>query len=177
GMLHLKDLLRHDASTMTEAELRAVLRPALMVPETLRAEKLMRRMQARRTHLAIVVDEHGGVAGVVSLEDALEELVGDIQDEYDEELQTVQPIEGGFALSGAVLLEDLAPVLRIAVPDVDADTLQGWLMAHLERIPRPGDQLVLMGWRFDVIEVSHRAITRVEARPEVAPPPAEETAE
>jgi CBS domain containing-hemolysin-like protein len=174
GMLHLKDLLRHDVEKLEEPGLRAMLRPPLFVPESLRAEKVMRRMQARRTHLALVVDEHGGVSGVVSLEDALEELVGDIQDEYDEELQDAQTIEGGFALSGSILLEDLAPLLHVKVPESDADTLQGWLMEHLERVPRPGDQVTLAGWRFDVIEVQHRAITRVEARPDVpAPPPAE----
>ncbi|MEZ4241630.1 MAG: hemolysin family protein [Myxococcota bacterium] len=173
GMLHLKDLLKQDVASISQVELRKMLRQPLFVPESLRAEKVMRRMQARRTHLAVVVDEHGGVAGVVSLEDALEELVGDIQDEYDEELQDVQPIDGGFALSGSVLLEDLAPLLQIRVPDSDSDTLQGWLMEHLERIPRPGDRLVLDGWRFDVVEVEQRTVTRAEAHPAApeAPPP------
>ncbi len=164
GVLHLKDLLRQDLDRLDERQLRQLLRVPLMVPESLLAEKVMRRMQARRTHLAIVVDEHGGVAGVLSLEDVIEELVGDIQDEYDEELESVQTIDGGYAFTGGLLLEEMADILSIPVPDSDADTLQGLLMERLERLPRPGDELSLGEWVVEVMSVEERAITRAEAR-------------
>ena len=123
----------------------------------------MRTMQVRRTHLALVVDEHGGVAGIVSLEDALEELVGDIQDEYDQEPVQVEPLEEGFALSGDVLLEELAKTLEIGPIESVSDTLQGWMMEQLNRLPRPGDELALGEWTIRVVRVERRVITRAEA--------------
>jgi CBS domain containing-hemolysin-like protein len=164
GVLHIKDLLRHRLDTLTDADVRVLARPPLLVPETLPAEKLMRTMQRKRTHLAIVIDEHGGVCGIVTLEDALEELVGDIQDEYDQERDTLtRRDEGGFAMTGAVLLNELCPALGVATPDSDADTLQGWLMEELERLPRAGDELRLGRWMIRVLEVHARAVTHAEA--------------
>lgn len=166
GMLHLKDLLVHDVHALDEAQIRAHLRPALFVPDTLPAEKLMRTMQRKRTHLAAVVDEHGGVAGVVSLEDALEELVGEIQDEYDEEeLEPIRATDDGFVLLGGVALDVFCRTLGVKLPESDADTVQGWLMETLERLPAVGDEVPLEGWRVRVAEVVERAVTRIEARP------------
>lgn len=163
GVLHLKDLLRSGIEDVDASRIRELARPALFVPESLPAEQLMRTMQIRRTHLAMVVDEHGGVSGIVSLEDALEELVGDIQDEYDSEPVQVEPLEEGFALSGDVLLQDLAKTLQTDVPESESDTLQGWIMESLLRMPRAGDELELGEWTIRVVEVERRVITRAEA--------------
>ena len=163
GILHLKDLLKTGLGEVDDAKLRDLIRPALFVPESLAAEALMRTMQLRRTHLAVVVDEHGGVSGIVTLEDALEELVGDIQDEYDSEPVQVEPLEEGFALSGDVLLEDMAKTLEVEQPESASDTLQGWVMEQLARLPRPGDELKLEAWTIRVVTVERRVITRAEA--------------
>jgi len=163
GMLHLKDLLRLDADERTEATLRALARTTLFVPELLPAEKVMRRMQVRRTHLAVVVDEHGVVSGVVSLEDALEELVGEIQDEHDQEAGEVQKTDGGFALSGVLNIDELCAALEIPEPDTEASSLQGYLMEELERVPAEGDEVVLGGWRLVVRRMDARTVETVDA--------------
>lgn len=161
GMLHLTDLLRLPAEERTSEAVRSLMRPPLMVPESLPAEKVMRRMQARRTHLAVVIDEHGVVAGVVSLEDALEELVGEIQDEHDDEAGEIRITDTGFELSGVLNLDELCAVLEIPEFESDADTLQGYLMEQLERLPVVGDEIVLGGWRLFVDVVEERAVKQV----------------
>jgi CBS domain containing-hemolysin-like protein len=163
GVLHLKDLLPAVVAGEPRRLLRDLARPPLYVPETLPAEKVMRMMQAQRIHLAVVLDEYGTVAGIVWLEDALEELVGDIQDEHDEESDEVEPIEGGFALEGHLTFDDLAGVLGVELPKSASTTLQGFLMEQLERLPRRGDTVQLGEWTLRVVELEKRAITRVEA--------------
>ena len=165
GMLHLMDLLRVPVDERTPERVRSIVRPILFVPESLPAEKVMRRMQHRRSHLAVVIDEHGSVAGVVSLEDALEELVGEIQDEHDDdEADEIRKTDDGFALAGVLNVDELCDALGIPVFETDADTLQGWLMERLERIPVVGDEVQLPPWILRVSDVEERAVRRVDAR-------------
>ncbi|MBX2797171.1 MAG: hemolysin family protein [Myxococcales bacterium] len=165
GIVHLKDLLHTDLTEVSAEKLRNTLRPMMYVPGTLPAQKVMRRMQQRRSHLSLVLDESGGVAGLVTLEDALEELVGEIQDEYDhEELEEVQPLEdGGYALAGGLLLVRVAALLRVPAPESRSTTLQGWLMEMLERVPESGDTLPLGDWSVEVVDVEDRTVVRAEA--------------
>ncbi|MEO0602746.1 MAG: transporter associated domain-containing protein, partial [Myxococcota bacterium] len=164
GILHLKDLLNLDWSTLDASALQARMRPLLLLPGTLAAEKVMRRMQRRRTHLALVVDERGSVAGLVTLEDALEELVGEIHDEYDQEAAEIEArSDGSFAFMGSVLLPEVVDLLRVAGPESRAHTLQGWLMEVLERLPEEGDVVHLGGWSLSVRAMDGRSIRRVEA--------------
>lgn len=166
GVLHLKDLLLRNCVEMTSEELRAILRPAMYVPGTLAAETLMRRMQLRRVHMALVVDEAGAVSGLVTMEDALEELVGEIQDEYDHEIEPFQQLEGGgYAVAGGLLLRRLASLLGERAPESRADTLQGYLMEQLERLPKPGDEVPLGSWTVAVREVEDRTVLRAEVQP------------
>lgn len=173
GMLHLMDLLRVPEAERTPEKVREIARPILLVPESLPAEKVMRRMQTRRSHLAVVIDEHGSVAGVVSLEDALEELVGEIQDEHDEdEAVEIRETEHGFALAGVLNVDEMCTVLGIPEFETDADTVQGWLMEHLERLPVVGDEVAVGPWMLRVSQVEERSVTRVDAirAPTGAPP-------
>ena len=163
GVLHLKDLLRDSRAEVTADRLKSLARPALFLPETLSAEALMRTMQRKRTHLSLLVDEHGGVSGIVTLEDTLEELVGDIQDEYDAEAAQVEELDGGFALTGDLLLEEVARVLETPEIDASSDTLQGWMMERLGRLPRVGDETMLGEWTIRVTAVDDRVLTRAEA--------------
>lgn len=165
GVLHLKDLLRHDMDSLTADDLREMVRPAMYVPGTLAAETLMRRMQTRRVHLALVVNESGAVSGVVTMEDALEELVGEIQDEYDQEFEPIQELEdGGYAVAGGLLLLRLASLLGEPPPESRASTLQGWLMEQLERLPKAGDTVQLGRWTIEVREVEDRSVVRADAQ-------------
>ncbi|MEN0067007.1 MAG: hemolysin family protein [Myxococcota bacterium] len=164
GILHLKDLLNQDWSKLDAAGLQARMRPLLLVPGTLAAEKVMRRMQRRRTHLALVVDERGTVAGLVTLEDALEELVGEIHDEYDQEDAEIETLgDGTYAFSGAVLLDEVVEILQVAEPESRAHTLQGWLMEELERLPESGDVVNLGHWSLRIAGLEGRTVRRVEA--------------
>lgn len=163
GLLHLKDLLRLDANQRTGEMLRSLARRPLYVPESLPAEKVMRRMQVARTHLAIVVDEHGVVAGVVSLEDALEELVGEIQDEHDHEDGEVRVTDSGFEFKGLLNVDEFCTALQVEEPETEATTLQGYLMEQLERVPREGDAVVLDGWVLTVRSMEARTVLKVEA--------------
>ena len=164
GMLHLMDLLRLPEGERTAEAIRRLMRPPLFVPESLPAEKVMRRMQARRSHLAMVIDEHGVVAGVVSLEDALEELVGEIQDEHDDdEAGEIRRTDQGFAFSGVLNLDELCAALGVPEFESDADTLQGWLMERLERLPVVGDSVSLGPWELVVTEMDQRTVKRVDA--------------
>lgn len=163
GVLHLKDLVQVEFSAVTADTLRGLARPPVLVPEQVRAEAVMRLMQSGRSHLAIVVDEHGAVSGVVSLEDALEELVGDIQDEYDHEDERVHATPDGFELSGSLPLDELEEALEIDVSSEYSDTVQGLLMERLERLPRVGDSIAVEPWILHVRAVEGRAVTRVAA--------------
>ncbi len=163
GMLHLMDLLRLPDAERTLEAVRSLMRPSLLVPESLPAEKVMRRMQARRSHLAVVIDEHGVVAGVVSLEDALEELVGEIQDEHDDEAGEIRATDAGFEFSGVLNLDEMCAALEVPDFESDADTLQGWFMEALERLPVVGDSITLGPWRLEVTEIDQRAVKQVDA--------------
>jgi len=164
GVLHLKDLLHRDWGALDATALQALMRPLLLVPGTLAAEKVMRRMQRRRSHLALVVDERGTVAGLVTLEDALEELVGEIHDEYDQEDAEIEARpDGTFGFSGSVLLPEVVDLLRVAGPESRAHTLQGWIMEVLERLPEEGDVVHLGDWSLTVSKIEGRTLERIEA--------------
>ena len=141
GILHAKDLF--DLSDTEEAsfQLGRFVDPPFLVPEFKHAEDLFREMRRRRTHMAIVVDEHGGTAGLVTIEDAIEELLGPIQDEYDEENPPFVPTgERTFLLDGAMRLDDLEEQFGIRLPRDEAETIAGHLMLRFGRIPRKGER-------------------------------------
>jgi CBS domain containing-hemolysin-like protein len=142
GILHAKDLF--DLSDAEEREFRLAdhVHPPYLVPEFQRAEDLFREMRRRRTHMAIVVDEHGGTAGIVAIEDAIEALLGPIQDEFDEEEGPgfVQAGERTFLLDGAFRLKDVEEQFGLQLPRDEAETIAGHLMLRFGRIPRKGER-------------------------------------
>lgn len=180
GVLNMKDLMPRLASAQPIKSLRDLARPPMWVPETMPAQRLLRIFQRQRSHLAVVLDEYGGVTGVITLEDTIEELVGEIQDEHDEERQPVETIEGGFSVEGRMLLSEIAPLLDIPEIESQATTLSGFVMEHLGRVASVGDAVPLgTSWVGRVVQVERRAIERVEITPgqpeipEVADPPAD----
>jgi CBS domain containing-hemolysin-like protein len=127
----------------------------------------MREMQAEKYHLAIVADEYGAIAGLITLEDCLEELVGDIVDEYDSEDSEVQNLpDGTYLVDGRIAIGDLDDLLGVELPDDDWDTLGGLIFNTLEHVPTDGEFMVAHGWRFTVIEMEGRRIKRVMVMPE-----------
>jgi putative hemolysin len=156
GVLLLKDVVT-DPLPLAERTVESAMRGVIFEPETLPAAELFRRFQRRRVHLAVVVGEHGGVEGIVTLEDLLEELIGDIRDESDElggELEELG--EDLYRGDASLYLEDVCDVLglRVDVEETEALTLSGLLQEELGRVPRRGDELVWQGWRFRVLTAS-----------------------
>jgi putative hemolysin len=174
GVLHAKDLLRYLRDCDHSQPIRGLLRPAFFVPETKIVDDLLRELQQQRTHMAIVVDEYGGTAGLVTIEDLLEEIVGEIQDEYDAEEPLLQDLGGGVYLGDARLsVDDAEEELGLQIPSGDYDTLGGFVYERLGAIPEEGDQVVVGDTTITVVEVEGvRPIKLRIQRPAAASAPA-----
>jgi magnesium and cobalt transporter len=160
GILLAKDLLRHYAGA-DDVNVREMLRPAIFVPEAKRLNVLLREFRASRNHMAIVIDEYGGVAGLVTIEDVLEQIVGDIEDEYDfdEASDNILPEPGGrYRVKALTQIADLNNVLGASLPDETADTSGGLVIAHLGRLPKRGETVVINGIRFQVLRADSRRV-------------------
>jgi CBS domain containing-hemolysin-like protein len=174
GVLYAKDLLPYLREGRTEVPLRSILRPAYFVPETKRASDLLPDLQQRRVHVAVVVDEYGGVAGLVTIEDVLEEIVGEIQDEYDVEEPFIEPVgEGEYVMDARVDLDDLNRLMNATLPTEESDTLGGFIYAELGRVPTVGDQVRFDNLSFTVESVAGRRIKKIRVRYK-PPAPAED---
>ena len=173
GVLYAKDLLRVLRAGNLSAPLTKVVRPAYFVPEAKKASDLLAELQKRRVHIAIVVDEYGGVAGLATIEDILEEIVGEIQDEYDtsEEPLFHQEAEGAYVFDARTNLNDVSQLLNVPLPTNESyDTLGGFLYAQLGKVPAAGEQLRFAGLVIEVLNVSGRRIGKVRVQREPAAP-------
>lgn len=163
GVLHIKDLLPHISNNTVPDDIRKLARTPIFVSEFMPAQKILVELKHQRTHLAIVVDEYGGTSGVVTIEDVLEELVGDIQDEFDTEVQVIQKSDNGYIIDGSASLFEVFRTLNLGEPDSDADTLNGFMMEYLEHIPVVNDTLTIDGWQFKVLSMDGLRIGKLEA--------------
>lgn len=166
GIIYAKDLLKvlRDANGGEES-IRDLLREPFFVPEAKKADELLAEMQRRRVHMAIVVDEYGGVAGVVTLEDIIEEILGEIQDEYDVEDMPFQVLEdGSFLFRGRIDLDDFNHITGCHLPPDEADTLSGFIYGRLGHVPVTGESYELDGLELRVEQVSNRRIRSVRAK-------------
>jgi len=133
------------------------------VPEHKPVRQLMREMQAGKFHLALVADEYGAISGLVTLEDCLEELVGEIVDEYDTDVPNVVRLPtGGYVVDGGMAVSDLNELLDTRIPDDDWDTIAGFFFNTLGEVPEPGDSIEHDGWQFVAEEVDGRRIRRIK---------------
>jgi CBS domain containing-hemolysin-like protein len=166
GLLYAKDLLRVWREGDRSVSLGELLRPAYFVPEAKKVDELLAEMQARRIHMAIVVDEYGGVAGLVTLEDIVEEIFGEIQDEYDqaEEAPFQKLPDGSYVFQGRVNLDDFNEIMGCNLPSDEADTLGGYIYIRLGRAPAIGETLEKDNLVLTVEQVSARRIRKVSAR-------------
>ena len=166
GLLYAKDLLRAWREGDELGSLRDLLREAYFVPEAKKVDELLAEMQTRRIHMAIVVDEYGGVAGLVTLEDIVEEILGEIQDEYDqgEEAPYQQLTDGSFIFLGRIDLDDFNDIMECNLPGDDADTLGGFIYSRLGRVPTAGEKVQAGKMLLTVEQVSSRRIRKISAR-------------
>jgi CBS domain containing-hemolysin-like protein len=175
GLIHIKDIFRRERPITS---LDQVSRPITFVPETLGIDRLLKRMRAERFHVAAVIDEYGGVSGIVSLENVIEEIVGNIQDEFDatERPEIQDRGNGVYQVSGATLVEDLEAALGIELSDRDEDTIAGVVLSELGRRALVGDSIELGPVTIEVLEVHLNRITslRVTVHAPVAVPEEEE---
>jgi putative hemolysin len=169
GILHIKDVLSfYHKSTYDDMQVKDIpelLREPEFLPESRNLDDLFKEMQANKNHMEIVVDEYGQTAGLVSMEDILEEIVGNILDEHDEEEQNIiQESEDTYLVKGLTTLEELSEVLDITFDEEEFDTINGYMIAKLDRIPAKGEtpQIEACGCTFCVREVDGKIITLLE---------------
>jgi len=163
GVLYARDLLTlMDEGGDEATPVRDLMRSAYFVPETKRVSELLREMQASQVHLAVVVDEFGGTAGLVTIEDLLEELVGEIADEYDEEAPMVTPLgEGSYLIDARLGIDELGQLIGADLPDEDWDTVGGLILGLAGRVPREGETFELEEHVFTADRVQGRRVSRV----------------
>ena len=163
GFIHAKDLLGQ-AVVNPELNLDSIVIPAFFVPESKKIAPLLREMQQRRLHMALVVDEYGNLGGLVTIEDLLEELVGEIEDEHDaNEPRRIKRLSGGYLVDALLPLNDVEALLKIKVDDnLPCDTLAGLVLHLLGRFPQAGEEVAWQDYRLTCVEVTPTAILRVK---------------
>ena len=161
GLLFARDLLEVFDKKLEPGSASDIAHDAYFVPETKQVSKLLKEMQEKQQHLAIVIDEFGGTAGMVTIEDLIEEIVGDIIDEFDEEEPMVQEVEGGWLVDGKLDVDDLAELAGIPLPDEEWDTVGGLVLGLAGRVPSEGDQFDLEGLLFTAQVVEGRRVSMV----------------
>jgi CBS domain containing-hemolysin-like protein len=178
GVLYAKDLLPYLRDGRTDVPLKSILREAYFIPETKKASDLLPDLQQRRVHMAVVVDEYGGMAGLVTIEDLLEEIVGEIQDEYDTEEPFVQFVsDDEYLFDARVDLDDLNRLMTVSLPTEDSDTLGGFIYTELGKVPAVGDQVAFDNLELTVESVAGRRIKKVRVQRRLAVPVPEEDTE
>ena len=174
GIIHIKDILNQmlDQTNMEQqlTKINDLIRPASFIPETRNIDVLFKNMQSQKIHMVIVVDEYGQTSGLVTMEDILEEIVGNIFDEHDaEEEQIVEEADGSYVIDGMTDFDDVCELLEIHGEELeDFDTLSGFLISRINKIPVNGEhyQVSAYGYRFDVLLVEHRVIRTVRVTKE-----------
>lgn len=159
GILLAKDLLRHYAEE--DADIRGMLRPAVFIPESKRLNVLLKEFRSNRNHIAIVVDEYGGVAGLVTIEDVLEQIVGEIEDEYDfdeTEDNIIREQDGAFRVKASTEIDDFNQMLGAHFSDDEFDTLGGLVVSRFGHLPKRGENVGFDGFNFTVLRADSRRL-------------------
>lgn len=170
GIIHLRDILRYIKYSSDEFEIKDLMRKPYFVPDSKQTDELFRELQLNKTHIAVVIDEYGGTAGIVTMEDMIEEIMGNIMDEYDDdevEHDIVQVQEHEFLVDGSADIEDLEELLGIGLPIEDYDTVSGFVIGELGRIPTQedvtGDQsdVIFNGYKFCILELDEKTVSKI----------------
>lgn len=171
GFVFVKDLILLKPDTSPNEPITPLIRPAHFVPETKRVPELLKEFQRKRVQIAVVVDEYGGTAGLVTVEDLVEEIVGEIRDEYDVEVERiVDEGNGRFVFSGSAHVEEMANLLKLNIEGKGFETVGGFLLSQMGRVPAVGEKIELDDINVEILETQRRRITRVRiSRHEPAP--------
>lgn len=166
GMLYIKDALKFINQEIPYGfKITDLVRQPIFVPATKRCNELFAEFTSSKRHIAIVVDEYGGTEGLVTIEDLVESILGNIQDEYDNEKEEIHKIsEGSFVVDGSTPIDEIAETLKSKIPDGDYDTIAGFISDKLGKIPTKDDYVILESYKFIVTEVSNRRVTKVSIR-------------
>lgn len=163
GILHAKDFYNALIKNPENLDIKRLLKPPMFVPETMKINILLKEMQKKRVHMALVVDEYGVVTGLVTLEDIIEELVGEIRDEYDTEMPVITLPDGSMIIDATISIRDLKEDYGIEIEESEEyDTLGGFILTTLQRIPRVGDTVDIDGKVFKVIEMVGQRISKIK---------------
>jgi putative hemolysin len=175
GFVFVKDLVALESRDSVRS-INSLLRPAVIVPESKRVPELLKQFQRQQTQIAIVVDEYGGTAGLVTIEDMLEEIVGEIRDEYDVESEPViDEGNGRFVFNGKVDIDEVNQRLNVQIDRQGFETVGGFLLSHLGRVPTVGEQMDVDGLHIEVLDVERRRVNKVRMTRRVVDEPAHET--
>ena len=164
GTMHVKDLLRYIDNPEEKFSVKSLLRPPYFVPDSKRTSELFREMQKQKNHIAIVLDEYGGTAGIVTIEDLIEEIVGNIFDEYDDEEEEIQIVNHQtFEVDGLSNIGDVEDIIDAGLPVDDYDTVSGFILGQLGRFPEENEEVVIVyeGFKFEVLSIEDKVISRV----------------
>jgi CBS domain containing-hemolysin-like protein len=172
GAVHVKQAFAVPAAERAQVPIGSVMRPVPTVPESLPGDDLLNRLRDSRFQLAIVVDEYGGTAGLVTLEDVVEEIIGDVRDEHDEREAPASQQVGtdSWLVSGQLRADEVTGVTGFRMPDGDYETIAGLILERLGKIPAEGDATEVGGWRLTVTTMDKRRIAEVEVAPVPAAP-------
>jgi CBS domain containing-hemolysin-like protein len=164
GFAFVKDLINVDEQHLAQP-LTTIMRPAYFVPETKRVPELLKEFQRQHMQIAIVLDEYGGTAGLVTIEDLLEEIVGEIRDEYDVESEPITDEgNGAFVFSGKVNIDEVAERLDTSIEREGFETVGGYLLSHLGRVPAKGERFDIDGLSVEVLDAERRRVNKVRIR-------------
>ena len=164
GTVHVKDLLRYIDNPEEKFSVKALLRPPYFVPDSKKTSELFREMQKQKNHIAIVLDEYGGTAGIVTIEDLIEEIVGNIFDEYDDEEEKIKQVDHyTFEVDGLSNINDVEDIIEAGLPVEDYDTVSGFILGQLGRFPEENEEVVIVyeGFKFEVLSIEDKVISRV----------------
>lgn len=164
GIIHIRDVYERMAAGETP-DLSKLARSTVHVPETMEIKDILKTLQKNRTEMAIVVDEYGGTSGLITVEDIIEEIVGEIQDEFDDERPFFQKKEDATSIDAQLLIEEVNDYFKLEIEDEDNDTIGGWVFSQLQELPKKDSMVEYGGYQFIVQETVGRRVTRLLVKP------------